>query len=259
MPKSMICQITLERDYPLVTYGLIICCALISVPTWINPLLRFVFGASLQPDFFWQPFTAPFEHGGPYLGLSTHFVLNMLALWYCGSVVESMLGHWRTLFPAILSVAVYVGLLWFVLKWRADGASIFIWSYAPLVLAALIITYRQKYWGVLQNSNFILGCLVLIAMWVIPTVVFSTNAIRAGDTDSILEAVVYHANAFHIAPTIIGSVLAFLWWQDIQTGMQKSPELQVQDKVALAVVAILILSLGTLMVLTLTNKIQIPT
>ncbi len=255
----MIYQFTSGKDYPLVTYGLIICCVLISVPTWINPSLKLVFGASLKPDFFWQPFTAPFEHGGPYLGLFAHFVLNMLALWYCGSLVERILGHWRTLFPAVLSIAVYVVLLWFVLKWRADGASIFIWSYAPLVLGVLIIMYRQKHWAVLQNSNFISGCLALAGMWGIPTVVFSTNAIRAGDADSILEAVVYHANAFHIAPTIIGSVFAFLWWQDLRKGMQKSPVLQVQDKVALAVVTILILFLGTLMVLTLTNTIQIPT
>ena len=86
---------------PIVTY------ALLAVTT-VFGVLQVMFGKTfdnltlfwalyLLPDFSgvfepWRLFTSMFVHGGLW-----HFLLNMLALWMIGRILEPMIGRWRYL------------------------------------------------------------------------------------------------------------------------------------------------------------------
>jgi membrane associated rhomboid family serine protease len=99
---------------------------------------------------WWRLMTAAFLHYGPI-----HLALNMLALYWLGRVLESVIGSWRYLLLYLASgLAGSAGALWLSPNSATVGASGAIFG----VLGALLVLERR---GVINSGGQILGLIVL--------------------------------------------------------------------------------------------------
>ena len=99
---------------------------------------------------WWRLMTAAFLHYGPI-----HLALNMLALYWLGRVLETVIGSWRYLLLYLASgLAGSAGALWLSPNSATVGASGAIFG----VLGALLVLERR---GVIHSGGQIVGLIVL--------------------------------------------------------------------------------------------------
>jgi membrane associated rhomboid family serine protease len=153
---------------------------------------------------WWRLFTSPFLHYGPF-----HLGLNMLSLYFAGSILEQVVGRWRYLLIYLVSgLAGSAGALYLSPNEPTAGASGAIFG----VLGALLVLERQR---VIHSGGQIL-------MWILLNLflTFTISGISIGG---------------HIGGLLAGVVMMFA-----MTRFRRSPQLAIASAVAVAAVALLI-------------------
>ena len=153
---------------------------------------------------WWRLLTAAFLHYGP-----AHLGLNMLSLYFTGSILEAVVGRWRYLLIYLVSgIAGSAGALYLTPNSPTAGASGAIFG----VLGALLVLERRH---VIQSGGQIL-------MWIVLNLVltFSVGGISIGG---------------HIGGLIAGIVLMYAMLQ-----ARRSPQVAVAAAVAVTAVSVAI-------------------
>jgi membrane associated rhomboid family serine protease len=153
---------------------------------------------------WWRLITSAFLHYGPI-----HLGLNMLSLYFAGSILEQVVGRWRYVLIYLVSgLAGSAGALYLSPNVASAGASGAIFG----VLGALLVLERR---GVIHSGGQIL-------MWIILNLVltFSIAGISIGA---------------HIGGLIAGVAL-----MAVITQFRRSPQIAIGSAVALAGIAIVI-------------------
>jgi membrane associated rhomboid family serine protease len=99
---------------------------------------------------WWRLFTAAFLHYGPF-----HIALNMVSLYFAGSILESAIGHWRfTLLYVVSGLAGSAGALYWSPNAMTVGASGAIFG----VLGGLLVLERR---GHIATGGQVLALIVI--------------------------------------------------------------------------------------------------
>lgn len=114
---------------PIGTYFFLGLCLLITFPTFLFPELYNLFGGVKPWYYWWQPFTAAFEHGWPGMPGSIHLALNIILILACGRPCERLLGHTRFLLLSLFALVTNAFVLTFTEG--VNGSSLVIWSWGP--------------------------------------------------------------------------------------------------------------------------------
>jgi hypothetical protein len=196
-----------DRDIaglPVVTILLVTAMLVVSVPTLLQPELYRVFGGVGSLDYPWQVFSSAFEHGWPGFPLLPHLLIDLLLILVVGVAAEAMLGAAR--FFALTVAA--IGCYWLARALtgiEANGSSVFIWSYAPIVLLGVLHTARH---GGSGGSVYERLRSMLIIMWIVVPLVLGGLALARGANPMMAIPV---ANVFHISATVAGFGGALAW------------------------------------------------
>lgn len=158
--------------------------------------------AGVSHGEWWRLLTAAFLHYGP-----AHLGLNMVSLWFAGSILEAVIGRWRYLLVYLVSgVAGSAGALYLTPNSPTAGASGAIFG----VLGALLVLERR---GVIQSGGQIL-------MWIVLNLVltFTFSGISVGG---------------HIGGLIAGIALMLAMLQ-----FRRSPQASIAAAVAVTAIAV---------------------
>lgn len=147
--------------------------------------------------------TAPFVHGFGAISILPHLAGNLLLLLFVGSATERVLGTGRFVLLTVASLSAYA-VIQILFQLEVNGASVFIWAYAP----ALAVRYGSEDRS--AASGPILG--VLVVMWIIVPTVMTAVPYAFGWSGSLFGAFIV-ANAFHLSATATGAAAAW-WWRD---------------------------------------------
>jgi membrane associated rhomboid family serine protease len=131
----------------------------------------------------------------------------MVLLGYAGSRVERALGTLRFFLLTIAALGAYAVILT-VSKAEVNGASVFVWAYAP-PLAALH-RYRRLTDRGSDGGDTGATPIVLAVMWVFVPVLMTTVPYGFGWSGGVVGAFVM-ANTFHISATVVGIGGAWTW------------------------------------------------
>jgi membrane associated rhomboid family serine protease len=186
-----------DNNFNMVTYALGVLMVAVSVVTSIWPSLASVVGGVGELNYPWQPWTAVFLHGWPGMPMLLHLAGNLILLAIIGPKVEGELGS-RRFFVVTLAAILVAGILRILVGVEFNGASAFLWSYAPIYW--LYCYKRQR-----DNAG------VLYVMWlIVPAVmglIFVLNGINP------FKAIIL-GNLYHLSGTIVG--FGALWfWKEI--------------------------------------------
>ncbi|HSR50875.1 MAG TPA: rhomboid family intramembrane serine protease [Acidobacteriota bacterium] len=188
--------------FPVVTYGFLGLCLLITIPTLFFPGLYEIFGGVEPRRHCWQVFTAAFEHGWPGFHGSIHLALNTFLILECGRPCERLLGSRRFLVLGLLSLAANALVL--ALTEGANGSSMVIWSWGPPLFAALLWSRRQDPSAAgSAASQRIVG--ILVVMYAVITLVMGLLPYLFGWRGNPLVAL-FRANIFHLTATAVGAL-----------------------------------------------------
>ena len=163
-----------------------------------------VTAAGVTHGEWWRLITAAFLHYGPL-----HLGLNMLSLYFAGSILEQVIGRWRYLLVYLVSgLAGSAGALYVTPNSPTAGASGAIFG----VLGALLVLERR---GIIHSGGQIL-------MWIILNLVltFSVAGISVGGH--------------------IGGLAAGIAVMAAMTQFRRSPQLAVASAVAIAALAVIV-------------------
>ncbi len=178
---------------------------LCSGATLLFPGLQDVFGGIGPLAHPWQLFTSAFEHGGPGFPLPVHLALNLVLLAKTGPPAERLLG------PARFLVLTLVSILFYCLAQRAtgveaNGSSVFIWSYGPVLFCALRLAGMDRGDGANQSEFRV----TLWILWVAVPFGFAVF-LALGGVDFWLALSL--GNIFHFTATLAGFLGVWRWRQ----------------------------------------------
>lgn len=213
---------------PAVTYALAAAMLVVSVPSmfWLDVNGAFTGVGPIR--YRWQILSSAFQHGWPGVPVLAHLAGNLFLISIVGPVAERAIGSFRFLLVTLGAIAAY--------SWarqstgiEANGASVFIWAYAPIV-----------YWSVrgANPSGGLYGRIrgALIIMWIIVPAAMTALTIRA--VGPLLAFPV--ANVFHISATVTGLVGAFAWRDHARERIDDPPPALAGADLVAAIVAWLI-------------------
>lgn len=167
----------------------------VSLAAFFWPPLTNIIGGAGEINYPWQPWTAVFLHGWPGFPLLLHLAGNLILLALIGPVVENRLGKKWFLAVTIATIGT-AGLIRLFTELEYNGASAFIWAYAPLLLFQV------------RNGNETGQEGVLLVMWlVVPLamgILISLNG--AGLLTALLQG-----NTYHFSATAVGFTAVWLW------------------------------------------------
>lgn len=146
--------------------------------------------------------TAPFVHGFSPASTIPHLIGNLVLLLVAGSEVERALGHGRFIQLTGAALLGYSAIQ-LIGHFEVNGASVFIWAYAP----ALAVRYASGD----RRSRSGATVAVLVVMWIIVPLLMTAVPYTFGWTGTVLGAFLV-ANTFHLSATVIGIVAAW-WWR----------------------------------------------
>lgn len=188
-----------------VTWSLTAAMLVVSLPTMVWPRLNFIFGGIGEIRHPWQVFASAFEHGWPGFPLIVHLILNLLLMASVAVWTERLLGSARFLGATLLAILFYWVTRLLLYPLQANGSSVFIWSYAPLLLGAILETKRI---GGPFGEAYEHAKTLLFIMWAVVTVAMAGLLIAAGVP--FWTALLY-GNAFHFSGTLAGFVALLAW------------------------------------------------
>jgi membrane associated rhomboid family serine protease len=179
----------------MVSYTLIVTMLIVSVSTLIWPSLADVLGGVGDLPYPWQPWTAVFVHGWPGMPMFLHLTGNLVLLAFVGPGVERCLGFIRFLTVTLLAILA-AGLLRILSGVEFNGASAFIWAYAPVL------------WLLIRDGEQTDKIGILYVMWLIVPLAMGLNLTLNG-THPIKAFVL--GNLYHISGTVVGFGAAWFW------------------------------------------------
>ena len=174
--------------YLMVTYSLAVIMIIISLVSMIWPSVTGVLGGVGKLSYPWQPWTAVFMHGWPGMPMLLHLIGNLALLVITGPSVERKLGSRSFLFVTLLAIFA-AGVVRLLFGVEFNGASAFIWAYAPFL------------WFFNRDAQQTDKVGVLYVMWLIVPltmgVIFVLNGVN------LITAIVL-GNIYHLSGTVIG-------------------------------------------------------
>lgn len=179
----------------MVTYSLTIIMIIISLASMIWPSVTSVLGGVGELSYPWQPWTAVFVHGWPGMPILVHLIGNLVLLAVTGPGVERQLGFLRFLTVTLLAIFA-AGIVRLLTGVEFNGASAFIWAYAPLLWF-----FNHKY-GQTDKAG------ILYVMWLIVPlgmgIIFVLNGV------DLFTALVL-GNVYHLSGTLVGFCAVRFW------------------------------------------------
>lgn len=145
--------------------------------------------------------TAPFVHGFGVVSTLPHLAGNLFLLLFVGSAAERLLGTGRFALLTAASLSAYA-VIQIAFGLEVNGASVFIWGYAPIFAAGYRSDGRSTSTGPARG--------VLFLMWVVIPILMTAVPYTFGWSGSLLSAFVV-ANAFHLSATAVGFTGAWFW------------------------------------------------
>lgn len=191
---------------PVVTYGFLAVCLVVTVPTLFFPNLYGILGGLEPRRYPWQLFTAVFEHGWPGVHGSIHLALNAFLILECGRPCERLLG-WRR-FVALGVLSTSSNAVAQLLTEGINGSSLVIWSWGPALFVALRWARRRDP-GVVEVPAYVRLRGVLVLMYGVIVVVMAVLPYLGGWRGDPLYALV-RGNLYHAVATAAGVVFAVL-------------------------------------------------
>ena len=188
------------------TLALMSGCVLASLPLLLFPSLREKLGTGASPLTL-AILTSPLVHGFSRASVVPHLAGNLALLWYTGSRVETVLGTLRLALLTLGALVAYVAIQ-VVRDFEVNGASVFIWAYAPCL--ALLYRSSRRTDRNAPSIDTDATPIVLAVMWVaVP--LFMTMIPYAFSWSGSLIGAFLVANTFHISATIVGFWFAWAW------------------------------------------------
>jgi membrane associated rhomboid family serine protease len=189
---------------PVVTYGFLVLCCSITLPTLMSPGLYDVFGGIEPRRHPWQLFTSVFEHGWPGFHGAVHLALNLFLILECGRPCERLLGSGR--FFALCVSSMLANALAQTMTEGVNGSSLVIWSWGPSLFLALRWARRRDP-SVVGSAAYgrIRG--VLILMYGVIVVVMAVLPYVGGWRGNPLHALLL-GNLYHLVATVVGLAFA---------------------------------------------------
>ncbi len=163
----------------------------------------------------WQVFSSAFEHGWPGFPPIIHLALNLLLMFSVAVTVERLLGSARFLALTLLSILFYWVARWLLFPLQANGSSVFIWSYAPVLLVAVLETRRA---GGPFGEAYRQATHLLFIMWAVVSGAMGVFLMLSGLSPWSALAC---GNAFHFSATLAGFVGAALWNRHIRLRVRR--------------------------------------
>jgi membrane associated rhomboid family serine protease len=191
---------------PRVTYGFLVLCLAVTIPTLVFPDLYDVLGGLEPRRYPWQLFTAVFEHGWPGFHGSIHLALNVFLILECGRPCERLLGWRRFLALGVLSML--CNALAQLLTEGVNGSSLVIWSWGPPLFVALRWARRRDP-AVAHAPAYTRLRGVLVLMYGVIVVVMAVLPYLGGWRGNPLVALVL-GNLYHLVAAAAGSGVAVL-------------------------------------------------
>ncbi len=185
--------------FPLIAFVLLITCTIITIPTYFQNYLWYIFALRSKPFYFWQVFSGIFEHSVfPDWFLWSHFLGNMSMLLVFGILIERLLGSKRMLFISLTAAIVHVGFFQFRFRGQmisGSGASGIVYAYAPIVFYILIILYRKYSVEIKKYRLFWVILMEFVFCWLFVTVMSSWSG----------------TNIYHVVATIVGIGFVYIY------------------------------------------------
>lgn len=186
----------------MVTYTLMALMIITSLAAFIwPPLADYVSGVG-ELHYVWQPWTAVFLHGWPGMPLLLHLAGNLILLALVGLPVERCIGSRRFLLITLIAIAV-AGMIRWLTGLEFNGASAFIWAYAPLL------------WWLIRQGKETDKVALLWLMWLV--VPLAMGIILAINGSNLLAALLL-GNVYHLSATAVGFAAVWLWQNGIING-----------------------------------------
>lgn len=180
---------------PLLTYTLMAIMIIVSIGAFIWPPLTGIIGGVGELTHLWQPWTAVFLHGWPGMPMLLHLAGNLILLLLVGPSVERQLGQNRFLLATLIAIFA-AGVVRLISNVEFNGASAFIWVYAPFL------------WRQTRHKNSEDKTALLWMMWFIVPLAMTIILVLNGS--NILTAL-FWGNIYHISGTIVGFALVWFW------------------------------------------------
>lgn len=197
---------------PIVSIVFLITCLIVSISTYFDNNLIYLFATYSKPSYFWQYFSGIFEHTifnictGEYAPwfIFVHLGINIAILMLFGLIIEKNLGSRRmliiTLVASITNVVAFMFINNVILKAEfalSVGASGVVYSYAPIAIYYILKNLKKD-----KNYNQVLlyiYIIVLLCMYVIITCLSSFIG----------------SNIWHLIGTIVGAIFLFIYKKNI--------------------------------------------
>lgn len=148
---------------------------------------------------------SPWLHGLSRASAIPHLAGNLVLLGYTGSRLEFHLGRRRLGTLTALALLAFA-LLQVVIHFEVNGASVFLWAYAP----PLFFLYRGRKRRRIGHEDLESAPGILFLMWVAIPLGMTWVPFALGWSGSALYAFLV-ANAFHLCATIVGFACALVW------------------------------------------------
>lgn len=179
----------------MVTYALMAIMLIVSLSSLIWPPLTGLLGGVGELTHPWQPWTTVFVHGWPGMPMWLHLTGNLVLLALVGPSVERRLGSAR--FLAVTTLAIFAaGIVRILFSVEFNGASAFIWAYAPFL------------WLIIRNGHQINKVGILYVMWLIVPLAMGLILILNGAHP--IKAFVL-GNIYHLSGIAVGFCAAWFW------------------------------------------------
>lgn len=193
-----------KHGFPLVSSVLLAACAIVTIPTFFDRNLWYVFAMQSKPYYFWQLFSGIFEHSiHPAWFLWVHFAGNMSMILVFGMLIERLIGSNKMLLLTLWAAFTHV--LFFQFRFlgqysMSSGASGIVYSYAPIALYIMIRYIRMVKPAIYRDPVFYLLAAEFTLAWIVVTALASWN----------------ETNVYHVAATLSGLVFLLVCKKSIE-------------------------------------------
>lgn len=210
--------------------------SIVSIPTYFENQLYYVFATNTRPAYFWQYFSGTFEHLiFPKWFFLMHYLGNFSVVLILGFLVEKVIGMKRILILCLSSGVLVLAAFHIMNNGHystMSGTSGIAWSFGPPALFILLNLYKRES---MSRSNWAFYALIifeLIFIWIIVSL------------GSSMETIFWHVLA-----TIVGVIWTFVYRLKIKEGItllfseDYLPRLAVTQKMTLSILSLIPISL----------------
>jgi len=140
-----------KNGFPYLSFILILSCLLVSIPTYFNNELYYVFGGSTEPSYIWQYLSFNLEHGsyisettGYGLTLLVHLFSNLSIILLFGVITENTLGGKRFIVLSLSALVVHIISRFLTHSFGGNGVSGIAYSYLSFFPYIVFLLFKKK-------------------------------------------------------------------------------------------------------------------